>query len=291
MSFAAYIISYRAPDNDQLRAARSEITKKQLKWWLEKTTIQINVIAMNYNTEDYLEDYPKDRIKYHDFGPMKTGPARTEAIKLFYESDNDFAIMLDDDSILYDKPQHNLGPLLFEEMDAQLDKYKDVDVFFPINPQVSGFTPIYNKDPKKYADNHVFRRNLSLKGSLFVVRNFRKYNKTVIWPDLNFTWQDDHKFAMDCAVAGHSVSICYNIVLNEMSGKASNFAANPKDRLAPMLEANTRICNEFEHLGLKMKDGSHNMDKKEFIRNVWGDKPVEVVVPRANSTFSNLFEF
>jgi hypothetical protein len=289
MSFTAYIASFLPLDNLELRNSRSAITKRQIQWWLEKTSITINVIAMNYTDEDFLPDNP--RLNYMRNPPMKLTPARKVGFDHFYASDYDFAIMMDDDAILYDKPQHNLGPKLFEEMSEQIHLYSGVDVFFPINPQKIGFNPIWNKDPTKYKDNHVFKRSMDLKGSMFVVRNFTKFNKVPVYPDLDFNWQEDTKFAIDCVAEGHTVLQSHNLVLHELSGKASHFAAAADLRIPRMLDGNTRIAQQYESLGLRMEENSHLLDRKEFMKRCWKNSQTEFVIPRPGSNLANLFDF
>ena len=289
MSFAAYIASFLPTDNKELRDSRSAITNRQIQWWLEKTDIPVSVISMNYESVDYHP--PHERLTYIDSPPMKLTPARRVGFELFYQSDFDFGIMMDDDAILYDKPQHNLGPKLFEEMAEQIDAYNGVDVFFPINPQKIGFNPIWDKNPSKYADNHVFKRSMDLKGSMFVVRNFRKFGTTEVLPDLDYNWQEDTKFAIDCVAAGHTVLQSHNIVLHELSGKASHFAATADLRVPRMLDGNTRIAQQYESLGLKLKEDSHLLDRKEFMRNCWKSPRTEFVVPRKNNHLNELFDF
>lgn len=289
MSFAAYIASFLPLDNQELRDSRSAITKRQIQWWLDNTEVPIFVIAMNYKPEDYLPAY--DRLTYIENPPMKLTPARRVGFELFFDSRFDFGIMMDDDAILYDKPQHNLGPKLFAEMSEQIHAYTGVDVFFPINPQKIGFNPIWNKNPAKYRDNHVFKRSMDLKGSMFVVRNFRKYGLTEVLPDIDFNWQEDTKFAIDCVAAGHTVLQSHNLVLHELSGSASHFAASADLRVPRMLDGNTRIAQQYSEQGLRMQEGSHLLDRSEFMRKCWKHPQTEFVIPRKGSTITELFEF
>lgn len=289
MSFAAYIASFLPTDNQELRDSRSAITKRQIQWWLENTEVDIFVIAMNYEAIDYLTTH--SRLQYIVSPPMKLTPARNVGFKQFYDSQYDFGIMMDDDAILYDKPQHNLGPKLFAEMAAQIPAYTGVDVFFPINPQKIGFNPIWDKNPAKYKDNHVFKRSMDLKGSMFVVRNFRKYGMTEVFPDLDYNWQEDTKFAIDCVAAGHTVLQSHNLVLHELSGKASHFAAAAELRVPRMLEGNTRIAQQYADKGLRMQEGSHLLDRSDFMKACWKYAQTEFVVPRAGTQLSDLFDF
>jgi len=293
MSFAAYITSFLPTDNPELRDSRSAVTKRQILWWLNNTDIHVTVVAMNYTDEDFITDLPDDarsRLYYHINPPMKITPARVESFKLFYASDYDFGIIMDDDAILYDKPHHNSGPKLFSEMISNgISRYDGVDVFFPINPQKIGFNPIWDKDPQKYTNNHVFKRSMDLKGSMCVVRNFRKFGMKEVWHDTNFTWQEDTKFAIDCVAAGHTVLQCQNIILHELSGKASHFSADPTSRLPKMLEGNTRIAEAYASMGLKMKTDSHLLDRGEFMDRCWF-KPKEFVIPKGESMFYDIFD-
>lgn len=289
MSFAAYISSFLPVDNQELRDSRSAITKRQIQWWLDKTEVPIHVVSMNYELSDYLS--ANSRLTYHDNPPLKLTPARRVGFEMFYESDYDFGIMMDDDAILYDKPQHNLGPKLFDEMADQIHAYTNVDVFFPINPQKIGFNPIWNKNPAKYLDNHVFKRSMDLKGSMFVVRNFRKYGKTEVFPDLEFNWQEDTKFAIDCVAAGHTVLQSHNLVLHELSGKASHFAAAADLRIPRMLDGNTRIAQQYKHLGLRMQADSHLLDRSDFMRTCWLHPQTEFVIPRKGNPLNDIFDF
>jgi hypothetical protein len=290
MSFAAYITSFLTKENPTLRKAKSACVKKQINWWLENTDIPIFVTSMNYENDDYVEPHP--RLVYIDTPPLKTNPARMKAFERFYQSNYDFGIFMDDDAILYDK-HHNSGSKLFSEMDKQIDAYNQVDVFFPINPMQMGFTPIWTKSNGMHDTNHVFVRDLYLKGSLFVVRNFPKFGKTPIYPDPSYHWQDDAKFATECVANGYTVMRCENIVLNELDSKASNFASNPSDRIEPMREANTRLAKEYEHLGLKMKQESHSLDRSDFYKNAWKFQFTKVIVPKPDveNTFTSLFTF
>lgn len=288
MSFAAYIVSFLPLDDQELRESRSRITRRQIQWWLDQTSIPVNVIAMNYGDEDYLTEHP--RLHYHKNPPMKLTPARTVGFELFYGSDYDFGIMMDDDAILYDKSHHNSGPKFFEEMAEQIHKYGEIDVFFPINPQKIGFNPIWDKNPERFEDNHVFKRNMDLKGSMFVVRNFRKYNRTPVYPDKDFNWQEDTKFAIDCVAAGYTVFQSHNIILNELSGKASHFAAQSSLRIPRMLEGNTRIAQQYTDMGLRMDGDSHLLDKSEFLKLTWGSKPTKIVVRKPNAKVHEIFE-
>lgn len=279
--FAAYIVSFLPRDNDELRRARLATHQRQLQWWMDRTDVPITVIAMNYDDLDYLSGWQtSDRITYVSTEPLKLAPARRRCFDLFYASQHEWGIMMDDDAILYDKPHHNSGPLLFSEMAAHLQDYRTIGAFFPINPQKIGFNPLWAKNPQ-VVENHVFNRNLDLKGSMFFVRNFRLHGQQEVFPDETFDWQEDTKFAIDMVAAGHHVQQCYNIILNELSGKASHFSAQAAARKPRMEAGNERIVAQYAHLGLHMgaDDERHLLIKREFMRRCWSGG-TKLIVPK-----------
>lgn len=276
--FGAYIVSY-LPDRPKIRKERRDDLVVVLVWWMTKTSIPITLIAFNWQASDFALlkfsiDVAKLNIIEQPGRPLIHN--RTTGLEAFYDSDHEWGIMLDDDAVLYDGPQHNRGPGLFPEMIANgIKAYQEIDVFFPINPQKIGFSPIYKAAPSLYAAHHVFERSIDLKGSMFVVRNFRKEGKSVVLPDPTFTLHgEDRYFALEAVKNGYSVMRCENIVLKELSG-TSHFGT---ERVAQMKTGYTKLAQMYDSNGLKMRPDSHQHDLKEFWKNCWGSKPTRVVV-------------
>ncbi|MBP2461835.1 MULTISPECIES: hypothetical protein [unclassified Rhizobium] len=276
--FGAYIISYM-PDGLRIRKERRDDLATVLDWWMTKTSIPITLITSNWKSADFLLlglsiDVAKLNVVEQPSQPLILN--RIASLQAFYSSEHDWGIMLDDDAVLYDGPQHNRGPRLFAEMVANgIAAYHGVDVFFPINPQKIGFSPIYATDPPLYAAHHVFERSVDLKGSMFVVRNFKKEGKPVVLPDPNFLLHgEDRHFALEAVSSGYSVMRCENIVLRELSG-ISHFGA---DRLTQMKVGYTRLARMYKGYGLKIKPESHQQDLKEFWKNCWGNRPTRIIV-------------
>jgi hypothetical protein len=279
--FAAYIVSFLPRDNDELRRSRLAVHQRQLDWWMEKTDVPIYVIAMNYDSLDFLSGWEMgDRVHYVVSEPLKLAPARRKCFDLFYASQHEWGIMMDDDAILYDKDHHNSGPRLLSEMATHLQDYRTIGAFFPINPQKIGFNPLWAKNPQ-VSDSHVFNRNLDLKGSMFFVRNFRLHGQQEVFPDETFDWQEDTKFAIDMVAAGHHVQQCYNIILNELSGKASHFSAEAAARRPKMEAGNRRIAEQYAGLDLHMGEGdeSHLLIKRDFMKRCWRGG-TKLIVPK-----------
>ncbi|MCC4300207.1 hypothetical protein [Aurantimonas coralicida] len=254
-----------------MKAARKAGLERQLRWWLTETSVTIHLLLSNWTKQD--EESCGALAEITDAGGTvsRVGPQlqilnRIECLRALYDSQHDWGIMLDDDAVLYNEPHHNSGPALFAEMAANgTAAYDGVDVFFPINPQKVGFSPIWKKDPDLFRDNHVFRRNLDLKGSMFVVRNFVKEGRSPVYPPSNFVLHgEDTLFAIEAVANGRTVMQCQNIVLKEFS-LPSHYAAKGEDRKPKMREGNEWIASRYGNLGLRMKQNSHLLDKSDLL--------------------------
>ncbi len=277
--FGAYIVSYLPPGLG-VRMRRRDNLFAQIDWWKSRTSIPVTLIASGWLASDFklmeiASNLSKITVIEQPAQPLIHN--RIACLQAFYASEYAWGIMMDDDAVLYDGPQHNRGPRLFAEMAANgLAAYNGVDVFFPINPQKRpGQNIIWEKNPALYTDNHVFERSMDLKGSMFVVRNFRKEGKPVVLPDPTFTLHgEDRLFALEAVSMGYSVMRCNNIVLKEFNG-TSHFEENRK---AQMKIGYTALAEKYAVQGLAMKSNSHLHDLKQFWANCWKDKPSKIIV-------------
>ena len=187
--------------------------------------------------------------------------------------------MMDDDAILYDE-HHNSGSEIFAEMAANgPDAYRGLDVFFPIFPRKHGFNAEWAKDRDLFENNHVFRRNLDLKGSMFIVRNFLKKGRTPVLPRSDFLLHgEDTLFAVEAVAKGCTVMECWNIVLKELTAR-SHFERGG-GRKEAMREGNAKIAELYQEQGLSLAPGKHLLETREFKRRSWGGKPTRIVVPK-----------
>jgi hypothetical protein len=283
-SFSAYIIC-QLPDQPEWRIDRLKIFIRQLRWWLKFTSVRIHLRLANWTDAELVRiqeitHSAPARITFEVRDPQALILHRIECLQALYSSEYDWGIMMDDDAVLYDT-HHNSGSRLFEEIAANgSDAYAGVDVFFPINPAKHGFNKAWNEDPYLYGRHHVFRLNLDLKGSLFVVRNFIKDGRPPILPDANFqSHGEDTLFATEAVRRNYTVFECWNMVLRELPAR-SHFGSDPVLRLVSMEAGNEEIARMYRSFGLRMTAGSHLLDKEEFQRRCWGEKPKTIVVEK-----------
>lgn len=279
--FAAYIVSFR-PDDPTTRSLRLTNLMQQITWWQAKTSVPIYLFASGW-TEAEFERHKAIRDLLHSGGRIIFLPLqslilnRLACLSAFYESSFSWGIMMDDDAVLYDT-HHNSGPDLFSEMTKNgVNAYDGVDVFFPIDPRKLPFTKRWEADPGLYGKHHVFERDLDLKGSMFVVRNFQREGRAPVHPDPSFTLHgEDTLFALTCVAQGYAVMRCWNIVLKELPGP-SYFGDH---RIAAMKAGNQELTRRFAHLGLRMRPSSHLLDKREFLKRSWHGQHVSKAISK-----------
>lgn len=284
-AFGAFITSY-LPDDPQHRADRKFDFEWQLEWWRRMTDIPVHVIASNWTDEDVAASKELGLLSGHGGDITRVGPRilienRIDCLNRLYASDFDWGIIMDDDAVLMQAEKHNSSYRLFAEMAANgKAAYDGVDLFAPIYGRKAPFNKELNGPGNPYAANHVFKKNTDLKGSMIVVRNFVKEGREPLLPDPNFRCHGEDTYLVLQAISlGYSTMTSWNMVLEELSGE-STFADGDDDRTEKMREGHEQLVARFSQLGLRMKEGSHSLDKREFESRCWVSKADKVAVSK-----------
>ncbi len=229
-----YIISWFGNDTE-LRAKRKEIHKKQVEWVYSHNLHPV-IYAQEYEPDDFLVG-PTYVV---NTGYLKhPGPARNILLKNFYDSDDDYAVFADNDSLLYEGERYGNTNDFFKKLrslDIKDPDFSNVDIIGVTNPGRSPFReetekPIYN-------DNLVFKRTTQLKGSMFLVRNRKKfYNRELVFDEENFVNEqgkmiggEELCFAVDAMMTGLGVFTTFNAILKELASNQSTWAGSSHER-------------------------------------------------------------
>ncbi|WP_312361264.1 hypothetical protein [Agrobacterium sp.] len=284
-AFGAFITSF-LPDDAKHRADRKFDFEWQLEWWRCMTDIPVHVIASNWTDEEVVASKELGLLSEHGGGITRVGPRilienRIDCLKQLYASDFDWGIIMDDDAVLMQAESHNSSYRLFAEMAASgKNAYNGVDVFAPIYGRKAPFSKELNAPGNPYANNHVFKKSTDLKGSMIVVRNFEKEGRKPLLPDPSFrTHGEDTYLVLQAVSLGYSTMTSWNMVLEELSGE-STFANGDDDRTEKMRQGHELLVKKFGQLGLRMKAGSHTLEKKEFEIRCWGEKSKRIEIPK-----------
>lgn len=284
--FGAFITSF-LPNEPENRIKRKFDFEWQLQWWRRMTDVPVTAIVSNWNDEevDGLEELGRLQERGGRVIRVPARPVnenRIHCLSEFYASDFDWGIIMDDDAALSHSLSHNSGAAFFSEMATNgTAAYDGIDVFYPINPGKSNSQgPLWNLAPDLFRDNHVFDPEYDLKGSMFVVRNFRKAGRPDVLPPADFNLHgEDTLFAIEAVSKGCSVMRCGNIVLQEFGVGVSHFS----DRINQMKRGNERIAEMYADAGLRMsekKGREHNLDRAEMLRRVGRSEGRRIIVKK-----------
>lgn len=267
--FRIQILNYLS-DDPQVRDIRLRTHHEQLKWWTDRTQLDITVYAMNYSPGDY---FVHPRVTYRDLPKTPTGQAYNLRFEDLYASDYNYGIMMDDDAILYD---HSSSYRMFEEMSSHITDYWDIDVMFPICPARMPFNHLLTKH--KGDVNHIFIPNKSLKGTMYVVKNFRKFSESELYTDPSFTLGEDVQTAFEALCLGKHVYMTPSMVLKEYNHKSSHFVAdhNTSGSVDGVIVSH-KIADKYAGFGLQYDGSRYNT--REFMKKIWPDKKT-LLIPK-----------
>jgi hypothetical protein len=225
-----YIISWFG-EGEQVEK-RMKFHDNQLNWCFEND-IQPVVFAQNYKPEYY-----RDNVEYIKYTGqvLRFGEARNELLKLFYNSDDDFAIFADNDAYLYKGEKYGANDTFVQTMrDTDVSKFKHVDCFYPINP---AFVP-FSKDliKHKLTDSYSWRFKPGyIAAQMFVLKNLKKHHNKEIYYDDNFVLADrsilpceDQDFPINLIHNNMTCFVCSNLIKKD-EGHNSISTWSPEDK-------------------------------------------------------------
>lgn len=234
MNFStAYIISYLP--NDSLKAKRLEIHNKQVDYWLAKG-LNVLVYAQGYQQDDFRKDVQYIVNTRGDID--RPGPARNVLLRAFYDSGEDYCLLMDNDIILYEGEKYcdsdNLVQIL---KDIPLESLEGVDVFEPLNPTQTPFSAFYAEKKDVLSDNLFFKRRPNISGQSLFIRNFKKFGEEPFFYDDWFDEKtgkiimgEDVAFGLDLTKKGKGVYSLMNAVRKDMGWTLSSWCKNPEIR-------------------------------------------------------------
>lgn len=272
----AYILSWFG--NDDVREQRKRVHQKQVEWLLEKN-LKLVILPQQYKKGEKILD---NNITYLSAPPTLLRPAsgRNQFLPGFYESDMDFAILVDNDCIL---DKHNLGHRCIQDFDMIYKYGFDIDLFIPEN-DFGGMPRLDIKQNIKMQDHYVFVRSSSFPGGLTFVRNIKKFYGLEIYYDSEFDTKhngemligEDCDFGLQFIVNGLGAYKCKSIILEEKSPKHSTWER--QERLDTKRRGSAYLLEKYRSYGIRYKDGGYGSSYFYFLKNYFM-KPQRVEIP------------
>ena len=226
-----YIISWLG-NNEEMVTQRMKYHDNQLKWCFENN-IQPVVFAQNYKDEYYRENV----IYIKHYGDvLKPGQARNVLLNHFYNSEEDFAVVADNDVYLYKGEKYGANDTFVQTMkDTDVSKFEHVDCFYPLNPAFVPFTKDLAKH--KHSDSYSWRMKPGyIAACFFALKNLKKhhnkeiyYDDAFVLPDGSMLPAEDQDFPINMIHNNMSCFLCPNIIKKD-EGHNSISTWSPTDK-------------------------------------------------------------
>lgn len=273
----AYIISYFGTRERLLDRANRVINhKRQIDWWHQQDPkLEFVILAMDYDAHEFLT---YDYIDYI-VNPLLPPPlARNKLLKIFYSSNEPWALFMDNDAILkhhknWPHTHININDYI-RNNDSLLDQ---IDMIEPHHDFIVGdgaFTRKYNNTDPKYA-------NINWSKELCFDYCFANMCSRVFWlknikPNIYFTDDifpcDDHDFSLKFYMKNYGVYRLRNIISYELPVKSS-WGVNVKERLA-------KIHNMYRHMAQRYNLPPERRNWKRYLNKLKvNDHLSRVVIP------------
>ena len=258
------IISY-LPDTE-FREKRKQVHCDQISWLrqLYGNNQEIYVVAQNYEENDYL-----DNLIYHKANkPLGGSIARNIILKRFYESDEDYLLILDDDTMIY--PYYHMD-IMMKEFQTVPSKYlEEIDMTVASYPAYKPFKKVIFNDPQnKFMYKFVPKPHI-INMSLMFLKNLKKYydkeiyfdEKMVLPPDFELTMEDT-EFGLACIVEGMKCYQAECLIAKCPNWNTSTIYKDESKRLDKNKKSIEYIIEKYKNYGILRREYGR-MDTKRF---------------------------
>lgn len=297
MSILIGQISY-LPRNE-LRTQRLQAAHMQIAFMHTMLPLaQIISVAQAYDEADYhnLAQY------YKHEQPIGAGAARNEILKYFYNSDYDWLLLCDDDTILDNK--YNVKEFICDIANNE-SKFKELDAISALEPEYHPYKKLNYKDQANLTHYKFEPRELNSGSATSIIRNIKKfYGKELYYPNIDANkgeGREDIEFLLAWLKQGLNWYTMQTMIRKSLCfDKSSIFGADTKARDKILMHDLDVICERYKYDGLGRKSNGqinwkgfndlYNTSKKVlYIPRVKAIQYEDDVIPQDKSLTKNLF--
>jgi hypothetical protein len=263
----AYINSY-LPQDPKIREIRWQGILQQ-KDWLKKINATPHYIATNWFDEEEKVAENYGSVERHT--SLSFIEARRIQMDLLCNSNDDWGLLLDDDSILDERT--NLG--IFQ----QLDKLTGIDLFCARSKHIAiggGFKRAF--EDKWASSRFRFERTTAFKGSFMVCRNTKKFYNKIIHAPSTIQTGEDVALAFKFIENNLGAYMCLNIVLEELGVQGTWMNRFNRERN----DWKKEFADHFQDIELV----NGNLECKRFYNKHFSKSAIEI-----DLNVSDIFEF
>jgi len=222
------IISFIPHDENEEK--RIEAHQKQLDFFLSLGLL-VDVVCILPSDNHIIK---KEGVT-HKIINEKTlpGSARNIHLREFYESDEDFTILADNDSFF--RIDGKYAPSGIHILDAlKNNDFEGVDLFVPVDGAMTPYSVLLEQSDAK--DNFVFSRTNFFRGCVMFVRNIKKHYEKEIYFNSEFEVDgsvipgEDTAFGFEFIENGLGAYRCDTLILKEYMRDASSWVRDLEQR-------------------------------------------------------------
>jgi len=218
-----YIISWFG-SGDKVQK-RIEIHDRQLQWAFDNDLTPV-VFAQNYIDKQY-----RDNVEYIKYSGdvLLPGEARNKLLEHFYASDEDYAIVADNDCYLYKGAKYGANDTFVETFrNIPFSNLTYIDMFTPLDPSLKPFTKELAEN--KLSDETSWRFTPAfIAQGIFVLKNLKKHHGVEIYfddafikPDRSILACEDQDFPINLIHHGFGSFILNNIIKKEEAASSNS---------------------------------------------------------------------
>lgn len=242
----AYVISYISDKWDDNTKLKREIAHSRQVSWLKSKGFDVYIFAQYQGKHEGVTYLPYDGKRY------LPGDARNQCLKHFYQTDDDYCFLLDDDIILFEDKvcSGNIVDIL-QEADHLLD-YK-IGIMMPILPAYDPYGEFLEKYGDTIKSNFVLKNRPHMSSQFMIVKNFKKfYNQEIFFrenwceADGSVKFGEDAIFSLDITKLGYGSYKLWNWSVYDLGATISTHSNGVQTR--------EQITNRFRAIAKELAE-------------------------------------
>lgn len=263
----------------ETRIRRFKAHQVQLEW-IENQKIPTFIYAQDYTSKEYSKSPLVTYKKFKE--PDQWAVFKTMFLEHFYSTDIEWALLMDNDAGLYD---HHLGYNIFQHMENFPHLWKNVDMWYPLDPRKEPFNHLYNAHPEIYRNNLILTfGSMTLKGTMIVLKNPKFSKKEPLFFPKEVKSSGDTDFLIRALMNEYRAYKNNSCILKEIvdSGKYSTipWLADMKERAKLVAQDKIIFAQKYGIPYKERKNGGITFEAKKFYKKYVGKYPQTIAIPK-----------
>jgi hypothetical protein len=287
--------------NTEVRAKRLEASRFQIEFMRKLLPNErITVVAQAYDDSECVFD----DVEYIRFeNGIGAGIARNRILEIFYKSDYDWLLLLDDDTVFYE--YYNYERFIHEIL-YNPEKFSEIDAVSAVEPEYHPYKKLNFEDRANLTHYKFEPRELNSGSATSIIRNIKKYyNKDWYYPQTDASkgqGREDIEALLEWLKMGLNwytmdtwirKSLCFD--------KSSIFGTDTKARDKLLMHDLDVVCGKYSDCGLqrningKITWGAFNerYNRSKKVLYIERDIPIEYdekTTPKQKTNSKKLFD-